>query len=251
LIGADMPELLLHLDYRKGTGNEPMAIRTKLGWVLFGGGASSNSISESLHQSVERFWSTESYGTNKRHDTVLMSNLEKRSMHILQETTIKKNRQYHIGMLWNHDEISLPNNRNLAVKRLLSIEKKLEKNPELSKMYHLAMNDYIIRGYARQLTPEEASSTSSRTNYVPHHCVIHPHKPGKIRVVFDAAATFANTSLNNNLLVGPDLLNNLISVLLHFRTGKIAVMADIEQMFHQVKVHLRDQDALRFLWRDR
>ena len=254
-----MPELLLHLDYRKGSENGPMAICTKLGWVLFGGGVGSNLISsnffqnsqESLHQSVERFWSTESYGTSKRHDTVLMSSLEKRSMHILQETTIRKDGQYHVGMLWNRDEISLPNNRNLAVKRLLSIERKLEKNPELSNMYHDAINDYIIKGHVRQLTLEEASNTSSRTNYVPHHCVINPNKPGKVRVVFDAAATFANTSLNMNLLVGPDLLNNLISVLLQFRTGRIAVMADIEQMFNQVKVHLHDQDSLRFLWRNK
>ena len=30
--------------------------------------------------------------------------------------------------------------------------------------------------------------------------------------------------------------------------GQYAVIADIEQMFHQLKVKKSDQDALRFLW---
>ena len=37
LIGADMPELLFHLDFRRGELSEPSAVKTKLGWVLFGG----------------------------------------------------------------------------------------------------------------------------------------------------------------------------------------------------------------------
>lgn len=37
---------------------------------------------------------------------------------------------------------------------------------------------------------------------------------------------------------------------MRFRTGKIAVMADSEQMFHQVGVCEEDRDSLRFLWRD-
>ena len=82
-----------------------------------------------------------------------------------------------------------------------------------------------------------------------HHCVSHPKKPNKVRVVFDAFAKYKNDSLNNHLLNGPDLINNLVSNLIQFRLGKYAVTADIKQMFHQVKVKKSDQDALRFLWR--
>ena len=56
--------------------------------------------------------------------------------------------------------------------------------------------------------------------------------------------------MNENLTSGPDLLNNLVSVLTRFRTGKIAMMSDIEQMFHQVLVPEKDQNSLRFLWRN-
>ena len=73
-------------------------------------------------------------------------------------------------------------------------------------------------------------------------------KPGKIYIVYDAGAKCQNTSLNENLLKGPDLLNNLVGVLLRFRQGKFCIMADIGKMFHQVMMDLRDRDALRFIW---
>jgi len=49
-------------------------------------------------------------------------------------------------------------------------------------------------------------------------------------------------------LQGPDLTNRLIGVLMRFRQDHIAVLADIESMYHQVRVTPRDRDVLRFLW---
>ncbi|XP_068720553.1 uncharacterized protein [Montipora capricornis] len=49
-------------------------------------------------------------------------------------------------------------------------------------------------------------------------------------------------------LPGPDLTNNLVGVLICFREEPIAIMADIERMFHQVRVSPKDCDALCFLW---
>ena len=59
-----------------------------------------------------------------------------------------------------------------------------------------------------------------------------------------------NMTRFDNLLNGPDLLNNLVGILLRFRGGKIGIMADVEQMFHQIGVCEEDRDSLRFLWRD-
>ena len=55
-------------------------------------------------------------------------------------------------------------------------------------------------------------------------------------------------SLNKLLLSGPDLTNNLLGVLLRFRQDPVALVGDIEQMFHSFKVKEEFRDFLRFLW---
>ena len=44
------------------------------------------------------------------------------------------------------------------------------------------------------------------------------------------------------------MTNSLVGVLLCFCQGKVGLAADVEAMFHQVRVRREDQDALRFLW---
>ena len=56
--------------------------------------------------------------------------------------------------------------------------------------------------------------------------------------------------LNDELLVGPDLLTNLSGVLLRFREELVAVAADTEAIFHQCRIIEEDQPALRYLWRN-
>ncbi|CAI5694728.1 unnamed protein product [Oreochromis niloticus] len=46
------------------------------------------------------------------------------------------------------------------------------------------------------------------------------------------------------------LTNSLVGVLCRFRKGPVAVMCDIERMFHQFRVREEDQDYFRFLWWD-
>ena len=77
--------------------------------------------------------------------------------------------------------------------------------------------------------------------------MINPNKE-KIRIVFDCAAEYGGVSLNSKVRQGPDLTNKLVGVLTRFRLNPIAVMADIQAMFHQVRVTRDDQDTLRFLW---
>ena len=78
-----------------------------------------------------------------------------------------------------------------------------------------------------------SETTSNITHCIPHHFALNPDKLDKIRVV---TAKYQNVSLNANLLKGPDLLKNLVSILIKFRKEKYAVSVDIEKMFHQVKV---------------
>lgn len=92
------------------------------------------------------------------------------------------------------------------------------------------------------------SSNDGRVWYLPHFGVYHPKKPDQIRVVFDSSAEFQGVSLNKELLPGPDLMNSLVGVLFRFRKENIAIMCDIEQMFHTFHVNPEHQNFLRFLW---
>ena len=155
---------------------------------------------------------------------------------------------YEVGMLWKSDTPWLPNNRQTAEVRLQFLKRKLKRDENIHRKYREFMESLIQKRYARNMTEEEALRRSQRTWYLPHHGVFHPQKQGKIRVVFDVASLHDGVSLNNQLLQGPDLTNNLLGILLSFRQYPIALVADIEGMFNQVKVPPEDSDALRFLW---
>ncbi|GBP66895.1 hypothetical protein EVAR_60952_1 [Eumeta japonica] len=140
----------------------------------------------------------------------------------------------------------MPESYDTAMRRLRSIEKKLSKNDNLKREYCEQINNLLKNGYAE---PAPNQSTSERLWYLPHFAVTHPQKK-KVRLVFDAAARTNGKCLNDALLTGPDLIRSLLGVLVRFRQGRVAVSADIKEMFLRVKIREEDRDSLRFLWRN-
>ena len=189
----------------------------------------------------------ESYGILPKKDPTLLPKNDTHALQILESTTTKEKDKYSVGLLWKDDKPILPYNRNMAISQMLSLERKFEKQPSLKSKYIDAMNDYIEKGHTSKLPQKARKEQNEIINYIPHQVVTNINKPGKIRVVFDAGARYENTSLNEKLYKGPNLLNSLVGTLLRFRQGKYSVVADIEKMFHQVKVEEKDRDALRFL----
>ena len=109
------------------------------------------------------------------------------------------------------------------------------------------MSALLVKGYAKRVPEDRRNRDYGRVWYLPHHSVVDPRKPEKVRVVFDCAARYRGTSLNDRVLRGPDLTNKLVGVLLRFREEPFALMSDIQAMYHQIKVHPDDVDALHFL----
>ena len=107
------------------------------------------------------------------------------------------------------------------------------------------MESYLNKGHARRVPDDELNTEERSLWFLPHHTVFN--KPGKTRVVFDSAAKLKGVSLNDELLSGPDLTNSIVGVLTRFRENPVALAADIESMFHQIKVPPTDRDALIFL----
>ena len=183
-------------------------------------------------------------------DVTPRSREDKRALETLERTVKHVCNRYEVGMLWREGEVNVPDNRLMAEKRLESTERKLKRDGELAKKYCAIIDDYVDKGYARKLTPEEASAPTPKQWFLPHHPVRNPKKPDKVRIVMDAAAKYDGESLNDKLHIGPDLLNSLVGVLLRFREQRVGLAANIEAMFHQVQIIEEDQPALRFLWQN-
>nr|XP_055025104.1 uncharacterized protein LOC129414995 [Misgurnus anguillicaudatus] len=138
-----------------------------------------------------------------------------------------------------------PNNKVQALNRFRSLQRSFNRKPELKEHFFAFMQKIFQNGHAEEaplLEPEEECW------YLPIFGVYHPKKPGQIRAVFDSSAKHNGVSLNDVLLTGPDLNNNLLGVLLRFRQDSIAITADIQQMFHCFLVRPDHRNFLRFLW---
>ena len=134
----------------------------------------------------------------------------------------------------------------MALRRLTSLKRHLQRDDVFREGYVNAVQSYIEKGYCRRIPTDEVSTNTMC--YLPHHAVINPRKPGKVRVVFDCAAKWQDVSLIDVLLHGPDLANSLVGMLTRFRMLPVAVVADVQEMFHRVRVKQSACDVLRFVW---
>ena len=251
LIGQDNWELIVGGDLKRGKSGQPVASLTKLGWVVHGPigrdiGRDSEYVNQvvDLNALVKNQFDLESLGImeGKRENPA-----EKRAVNILDNTTRLTDRGWEVGLLWKSDVIDLPDNYDRACSRLVGIERKMDRDPTFATAYRAQVNRLIANDYARKV---EGSLSASPVWHLPHFGVTNINKPGKLRLVFDAADTYKGISLNDNLLSGPDLLNSLLGVLFKFRSREIAFTADIADMFLRIKVTEKDQGAQLFLWRD-
>ena len=261
ILGQDAYHLIRPLEYKSGGRDEPWAVKTSLGWTVSGAlpkkerkcmAASCNfSVSsDPLADQMKKWWDMETYASVC--DVSGRSKEEKRAQAILEKTTKHNGERYEVGLLWADDNPNLPNNYYSAYQQFLSMERRLSKNPGLKEAYKATIEKDLENHFVQKLEQEEVVSTENDMQwYLPHHPVKHPHKPGKVRRVCNAASKFKGVSLNDKLLSGPDLLRNLVGIVFRFREHLIAITADIESMFSQVAVPKEECRVLRFLWRDK
>lgn len=127
----------------------------------------------------------------------------------------------------------------------MSLQRTLKTKPEMQQQYVEFMGKIFGNGHAEVAPPLKETEECW---YLPTFGVYHPQKPNQIRVVFDSSAQWSGISLNDVLLKGPDLNISLLGVLVRYRKEKIAILADIRQMFHCFLVHEDHRNFLHFLW---
>lgn len=235
----------------------PYAVNTPLGWIVFGNVKGGHPTArtclltaqpDNLYDLVANYFETENFGFKAL--PVIEFQEDIRAREILKNSTKRVAGRFQSRLLWCQDEVVLPDSYSMALNRLYGMERKMKKNPEFGAAYKNIVAEYEKKGYVRKLTSSEFQISNPRTWYLPHFGVVNPNKPGKIRLVFDAAAKVEGVSLNSKLLKGPQQYKPLPSVLFNFRVGAVAVCGDIKEMFHQIIVALEDRCSQRFLWRE-
>jgi len=138
----------------------------------------------------------------------------------------------------------------MATSRFLSVERRLQKDPYLRTEYIKFMQEYLEMGHMQEVLNE--TSIPSNSYYLPHHAVQKTSSlTTKVRVVFDASArSSSGISLNDILMRGPIVQEELFAILTRFRKHQHVVTSDIEKMFRQIAIAEPDWDLQRILWRN-
>lgn len=261
LIGTNAPKAIEPWQVIASVKDGPYAVRTQLGWTINGplreddglnavSGPTQVQANRIEVASLEEIWDQQFQCDFPEHNQQERLEMSREDIQFLDEVTqsVKLvDGHYSIALPLKNKNVKMPNNRKVAEQRALNLKRKFIKNPTFHAEYVAFINGVIEKGYAVKVPSKDLKRDDGRVWYLPHHRVYHPRKK-TLRVVFDCGASFQGTTLNDQLLQGPNLTSTLLGVITRFRQEEVAVIADVEAMFHQVKVPDEDSDLLRFLW---
>ena len=163
--------------------------------------------------------------------------------------------RFQTRLLWK-GKPDLVNNYAAAKARLDGLMRHICKDPSIKTAYKSVILEFIDQSTVELVTWETLAQMmiSSRVDlyFLPCRAVYDTGRVlTKCRVVMDASAkTATGKSLNDCLLPGPPLQQQIAAVELRYRRRKVALIEDCKKMFLQVQVHPDDRPFLRFLWHD-
>lgn len=255
LLGVDV-HTKIRLDQSLRLSSNLIAENTLLGYLIRGkapvsSGASSNvfmtkSSAAQLNLQIQKFWATEEINT-KAHfhpddalcEDIFVNSISKDSEgFLIMDLPFKDNTCPDIGP-----------SRNMAIKRFLSLERKLNSNNTLKNEYHKTIHTYIQSNYLMKV-PNSIGS-NPKEYYLPHHAVVkESSSTTKVRVVFDASCrSMDGTSLNNHLLTGAKLQKDIRDIIFNWRQYRFSLTADIEKMYLMFKISPMHHNYQKIVWR--
>ncbi|XP_026686181.1 uncharacterized protein LOC103518638 isoform X2 [Diaphorina citri] len=257
IIGAPIYAYLLTGKSVSRKGNEPVAMGTKLGFVIMGNAPilprpSSTEKKElcmfqksHIETQLEKFWEL---------DQVVDCSFSKLTPaeqdcenHFVDHVTRDVTGRYVVSLPFSEDSALLGDSFSSAKRRFLNLEKRLISNPDAHAAYARGIQELIDNGYMAKVENQLDKSGY----FIPHHTVFKPDSVStKQRIVFDASAkTSSGRSLNDILHSGPKLYSDLFGILLNFRLFSWALNGDITKMFLQILVNQDDCKFQRLIWR--
>ncbi len=266
--GRGQVDLLMGIDHaHMHTGqmqqvDHLVARKSPLGWVIFGStsGGLNNVTTKVLHVKtgipvdLSDFWTTESMGVQVDPcvcDANKLNQLEREEKMMIENSARKVGEQWMVPYPWKRNPEELPDNKEQAINRLKSTERRLLKNPDEATAYNQKIIEMEEMNFASKLTVKEIEDHKGPVHYIAHHAVHRPDSTSTpVRIVFNSSSSYQGRVLNDYWRKGPDLLNDLFGVILRFREKEVAVTADISKMYHRVLIPEEDKHVHRFLWRN-
>ncbi|XP_063994304.1 uncharacterized protein LOC135171606 [Diachasmimorpha longicaudata] len=223
--------------------------KTRLGWVLGGDIIENKSTfqpschSLNLDRTITQFWEIEELPKHK----FLSREEHAAENHFVHNCTRDSSGRLIVALPFNAKREMLGESRNRALQRFYSLERKLDRDPQLKIQYSSVIQEYLDLKHM-----SETSDVDKPGFYLPHHAVIKESSlTTKVRVVFDGSAkSSSGISLNESLLIGPTIQDSLFTLILRFRQYNYVLTGDIEKMYRQFLIREEDRNYQRILWRN-
>lgn len=181
------PALLIGSDYywRFVTGetvrsaNGPVAVHTRLGWVISGPVDMANTCSssslythvlrvdstpslKSLDNQLKAFWDLESFGVTDTEDSVYDQ---------FSSNIVMSDGRYEVSLPWKDSFPYIPDNLLLSQGRLRSLLKRLKQSPDILREYDCIIRQQLESGIIETVEDVDQADIG-RVHYLPHHAVI-------------------------------------------------------------------------------
>ncbi|CAA9994968.1 unnamed protein product, partial [Nesidiocoris tenuis] len=253
IIGAEFWPILVGQRKYFGSPGAPVAIDTTLGAIVIGRAHLENRCQTScfvsltpLNELVEKFWRLEEIPQQ----AILKKEDVECQQFFANTTTRNHEGRFVVRLPFRQSPNLLGSSKSTAVQRFFSNERRLQKFPEIRKLYVDLVKEYESEGVISRIGLLE--NVDDRGFFLPHHGVYragHPSTP--LRIVWNASAPSSSKyTLNQLLHTGPKLQKDIFEILIHFRLFPYAITGDVRRMFLQILVHPNDRCFQRFIFRN-
>ncbi|GFX97344.1 DUF1758 domain-containing protein [Trichonephila clavipes] len=196
-------------------------------------------------QCISDLWNLDVLGITGTAYRQTAKELEEETTKYFNETLcINAEGRYEVALPWVVGNFSLPENRKLVEKSLMSTKRKLMASGKL-EVYGEVFDNWLNLGIIEKIPQGEIGGA----HYLPHRPVIKSGSTTSIRPVFNVSShVLGSSSLNDCLSTGPNLIEIIPTILNRFRRNNIGVTSDIEKAFLEISIREKDRDYLRLLW---